>query len=115
MTRFRPFLVGGVLGALGLGVLPLSGLLPSSAQPGQAPVLDWYFNMAAQQSITLRSLGVEVPPLNEPGMAERGAGHLQPVGRKKRPERSQRRQRAGARAIGAGSGVESGHGRAPPS
>lgn len=79
MTNLRPFLIGGVLGALGLGFLPLSGLLSSSAEPGQPPVLDWYFNLAAQQSITLRSLGVEVPPLDGPGMVERGAGHYEMV------------------------------------
>lgn len=79
MTDLRPFLIGAGLGALGLGLLPLSGLLPSSAEPGQPSVFDWYFNMAAQQSITLRSLGIEVPPLNEPGMVERGAGHYEMV------------------------------------
>ena len=79
MTNLRPYLVGAGLGALGLGFLPLSGLLPSSAEPGQPPVLDWYFNMAAQQSITLRSLGVDVPPLDAPGMVERGAGHYEMV------------------------------------
>ncbi|QDZ10679.1 c-type cytochrome [Devosia ginsengisoli] len=79
MTKLRPFFIGGVLGALGLGLLPLSGLLSSSAEPSQPPVLDWYFNLAAQQSITLRSLGVDVPPLDRPGMAERGAGHYEMV------------------------------------
>lgn len=79
MTNLRPFLIGAGLGALGLGLLPLSGLLPSSAEPGQPPVLDWYFNMAAQQSITLNSLGIDVPPLDEPGMAQRGAGHYEMV------------------------------------
>ena len=79
MTNLRPFLIGAGLGALGLGLLPLSGLLPSSAEPGQPPVLDWYFNMAAQQSITLNSLGVDVPPLDAPGMVERGAGHYEMV------------------------------------
>ena len=79
MTNLRPFLIGAGLGALGLGLLPLSGLLPSSAEPGQPSVFDWYFNMAAQQSISLRSLGVEVPSLDEPGMVERGAGHYEMV------------------------------------
>jgi cytochrome c553 len=41
--------------------------------------LDWYFNMAAQQAITLRSLGTTVPLLDEPGMVQRGAGHYELV------------------------------------
>ena len=79
MTDLRPYLIGAGLGILGLGFLPLSGLMPSSAEPGQPPLLDWYFNLAAQQSITLRSIGIETPPLDAPGMIERGAGHYEMV------------------------------------
>lgn len=79
MTDLKPFLVGAALGLVGLAFVPLSGVIPSSAVPGQMAVLDWYFNLAAQQSITLRSLGTEVPDLDEPGMVERGAGHYEMV------------------------------------
>ena len=79
MIKLKPYLVGAALGALGLSFVPLSGLIPSSAEPGQPPVLDWYFNLAAQQAITLRSVGIDVPPLDEPGMVERGAGHYEMV------------------------------------
>ena len=79
MTDLRPYLIGAGLGLLGLAFVPLSGLLPSSAEPGQATALDWYFNLAAQQAITLRSLGTEVPPLDRPGMVQRGAGHYEMV------------------------------------
>jgi cytochrome c553 len=75
MIRLKPYLVGAGLGILGLGFLPLSGLIPSSAEPGQPAVLDWYFNLAAQQAITLWSIGTAVPDLDKPGMIERGAGH----------------------------------------
>lgn len=79
MKNLKPYLIGAGLGALGLGLLPLSGVLPRFAEPGQPELMDWYFNMAAQQSITLRSLNAAVPPLDEPGMAERGAGHYEMV------------------------------------
>lgn len=79
MKNLKPYLIGAGLGLFGLLILPLSGLLPRSAEPGRAPLLDWYFGLAAQQSITLRSLGVEVPPLDEAGMAARGAGHYEMV------------------------------------
>lgn len=79
MKDLRPYLIGAGLGALGLAFVPLSGLLPSSAEPAQATALDWYFNLAAQQAITLRSLGTDVPPLDQPGMVERGAGHYEMV------------------------------------
>lgn len=79
MRSLKPYIVGVLGGMLGIALLPLSGLLPISAAPGQPAVLDWYFNMAAQQAITLRSLGVTVPSLDMPGMAERGAGHYDMV------------------------------------
>ncbi len=79
MTDLKPYLIGAGLGMLGLAFVPLSGLLPSSAEPGQMPVLDWYFNLAAQQAITLRSIGVVVPALDASGMVERGAGHYEMV------------------------------------
>ncbi|HEV7346569.1 MAG TPA: c-type cytochrome [Devosia sp.] len=79
MINFRPYLIGAALGACGFVFLPLSGLLPFSAEPGQLRPVEWYFNLAAQQSITLRSLMTEVPPLDEPGMVQRGAGHYEMV------------------------------------
>ena len=42
-------------------------------------MLDWYFNLAAQQAITLRSAMTDVPDLDEKGMAERGARHYELV------------------------------------
>lgn len=79
MTDLKPYLIGAGLGILGLAFVPLSGLIPSSAEPGQPSVLDWYFNLAAQQAITLHSIGMVVPPLDAPGMVERGAGHYEMV------------------------------------
>lgn len=79
MKPLKPYVIGAAGGLLGMALLPLSGLLPISAAPSQATLVDWYFNMAAQQAITLRSLGTEVPPLDMPGMAERAAGHYEMV------------------------------------
>jgi cytochrome c553 len=79
MTNLKPYLIGAALGVLGLAFVPLSGLIPSSAEPGQPAILDWYFNLAAQQGITLWSLGISVPDLDQPGMVERGAGHYEMV------------------------------------
>lgn len=79
MKPLKPYIVGAAGGLLGMALLPLSGLLPISAAPGQSTIIDWYFNMAAQQAITLRSLGTDVPPLDVPGMMERGAGHYEMV------------------------------------
>lgn len=73
MTRFRPYLVGAVLGALALAILPLTGVLPHRA--GGADPLGWYHWLTTRQSVTLRSLTVGPPDLADPAMARRGAGH----------------------------------------
>lgn len=79
MIDFRPYIAGAGLALFGLAWVPLSGLLPRTAEPPQPAVLDAYYNLAAQQSITLRSLFTEVPALDEAGMKERAAGHYEMV------------------------------------
>lgn len=76
MRPLRPYIIGAALGALGLAMLPLAGLLGHSASGG--PWLSgWYHWLAARQSVTLRSLAVPVPPLDDPAMARRAAGHYE--------------------------------------
>lgn len=79
MNRYRPFIVGAIGGALGIIFLPLTGLLNTSAEPGQWVGADWFDYMSARQSVTLRSLGVEVPPLDDAARIERAAGHYEMV------------------------------------
>lgn len=78
MTRFRPFVVGAVLGVVALALVPLAGLPTHRA--GEGPGLTgWYGWIAARQSVTLRSLTVTPPPLDDPAMARRAAGHYEMV------------------------------------
>lgn len=79
MKRLRPILIGAVGAVLGLFVLLLSGLLNFGASSGHWDVTDWVFDIAARQSVTLRSLDIEVPPLDDPAMIRRGAGHYELV------------------------------------
>src|SRR5690606_7289714 len=74
MKRLKPFIIGAAGGIFGLLLLPLSGILPITAIPGPPALVDWYLNMAAQQSIALRSLEIAVPDLDDPEMIARGAG-----------------------------------------
>lgn len=73
----RLFLAGAAVGAFGLAILLLSGL-PTFTADGDGPV-DWLFHMAARQSVSLRSATLEVPPLDDPAMIRRGAGHYELV------------------------------------
>jgi cytochrome c553 len=79
MRRLRLILIGAVGGIMGLFVLLLSGVLNFGASSGHWDATDWVFDIAARQSVTLRSLGVEVPELSDPAMIRRGAGHYELV------------------------------------
>ena len=68
MNRLGTILIGAGGAVLGLFVLLLSGILNFGASSGHWDATDWLFDLAARQSVTLRSLDVDVPPLNDPEM-----------------------------------------------
>jgi len=77
--RWQPLLSGFGAGILFMLALPLSGLLDTGARPGDNALVDWYRQTAARQSIALRSAFTTVPPLDDPAMILRGAGHFELV------------------------------------
>lgn len=79
MKRLRLILIGAAGAVLGMIVLFLSGVINFAASSGHWDVTDWLFDIAARQSVTLRSLGIEVPGLDDPAMIRRGAGHYEMV------------------------------------
>ena len=79
MNRLGTILIGAGGAVLGLFVLLVSGILNFGASSGHWDATDWLFDLAARQSVTLRSLNVDVPPLDEPEMIARGAGHYELV------------------------------------
>lgn len=80
MKRLRLIVVGATSAVLGLFLLLLSGVLNFAASSGHWDLTDWVMDLAARQSVTLRSLDVEVPAsLDDPDMIRRGAGHYELV------------------------------------
>jgi cytochrome c553 len=79
MRRFKLIAIGAAGSILGLLVLLLSGIINFGASSGHWDITDWTLDIAARQSVTLRSLGIEVPALDHPGMIQRGAGHYELV------------------------------------
>jgi cytochrome c553 len=79
MKRLRPIVIGAAGAVLGLFLLLLSGVLNFAASSGHWDITDWVMDLAARQSVTLRSLGIEAPPLDDPDMIRRGAGHYELV------------------------------------
>ncbi len=60
------------LGILGVIVL-VSGIVPIKASSGHWPITRWTLDFASDRSVGLHSIGIEVPPLDEPGMVRLGA------------------------------------------
>ena len=79
MKRLGPFLASAAAGALFLLAIPLTGLLDHGVNSGGKWLVDWYNQLAARQSIALRSAMTAVPDIDDPKMVLRGAGHYQLV------------------------------------
>lgn len=79
MKKYRPYIVGAIGGVIAAAIIPLTGIIDFDASNGQWGVTDWFFNTAAQQSITLRSATVGVPDLDDPAGIQRAAGHYEMV------------------------------------
>lgn len=78
MRRRRLLLWGGVafVGLLvaGAGVI-VSGVVPIPASSGHWKVTEWVLHYAMRRSVKTYSLGIQAPPLDDPALAARGAGH----------------------------------------
>lgn len=79
MSRYRAYIVGAIGGVLAAAIVPLTGLVDFDASRGQWGVTDWYFGVAARQSVSLRSALIEMPAPGDAAAIARGAGHYQMV------------------------------------
>lgn len=76
MPRWAKLLAGlAVVGALGGGLVAWSGIVSVAASSGHWKLTELLLHWAMQQSVETHSMGVEVPPLDDPALARRGAGH----------------------------------------
>lgn len=54
-----------------------SGIVPIKASSGHWRVTEWLLHFAMRRSIATHSLGIEVPPLDDPVLVMKGAGHFE--------------------------------------
>jgi cytochrome c553 len=52
-----------------------SGLFNVAASSGHWAITNWLLHYAMRQSVKTHAMGVEVPPLDDPALVHRGAGH----------------------------------------
>ena len=69
-------LVGGFVGAIGLGVAA-SGLIPIKASSGHWAITEWMLHFSMRRSIATHTIGDELPPLDDAAWVLRGAGHYE--------------------------------------
>jgi cytochrome c553 len=72
-------IITGLLAVLGLGglLVAASGIIPIKASSGHWAVTRWFLNFSKERSVSTHTLGLEVPPLDEPGLVLKGAGHYE--------------------------------------
>lgn len=63
-----------VLAVLGF-LLAASGIIPLKASSGHWAVTEWFLNFGMERSVALHSSGIKVPPLDDPVLVLKGAGH----------------------------------------
>jgi cytochrome c553 len=55
----------------------ISGIMPITASSGHWPITAWFLHFSMQRSVGTHSLGIEVPPLDDPDLILKGAGHYE--------------------------------------
>lgn len=69
--------IGGVLVVLAIGgfLVAASGIIPIKASSGHWPITEWFLRFGMHRSFATHSLGVDVPPLDDPDLVLKGATH----------------------------------------
>jgi cytochrome c553 len=71
-------LVGyALLGGLAAALVVLSGVIPLKASAGHWAVTTWLLDFTKRRSVATHSIGIQVPPLDDPALILRGAGHYE--------------------------------------
>lgn len=73
-TAFQLALLAAAFGLLGF-LVAASGLVPIAASSGHWAITNWFLHFTMRQSVQLRAAGISPPPLDDPALTLRGAGH----------------------------------------
>ena len=65
-----------VLGVGGL-LVAASGIIPINASSGHWAITRWFLQFSKQRSVATHTLGLKAPPLDEPWLVLKGAGHYE--------------------------------------
>jgi cytochrome c553 len=71
--------LAALIAALGLGgfLAAASGVLPIAASGGHWTITEWLLQFGKRRSIATHTIGLDLPPLDEPWLAMKGAAHYE--------------------------------------
>lgn len=69
-------MIGGIAAIIGALVF-FSGVIPIKASSRHWPITEWVLHIGMERSVATHSLGIEVPPLDNPDLVLKGAGHYE--------------------------------------
>jgi cytochrome c553 len=67
----------GVLAVVGGLLVSASGVVPIKASAGHWAVTRWFLQFSKERSVATHTLGLAAPPLDDPALALKGAGHFE--------------------------------------
>ena len=73
----RRYLAWTILVVAGAGLTLTSGIIPIKASSGHWRVTAWFLDFAKRRSVATHSIGISVPPLDDPSLILKGAGHYE--------------------------------------
>jgi cytochrome c553/cytochrome c5 len=78
-TKGWLFRIAGLLAVLGFGgfLVAVSGIIPIKASSGHWAITRWFLNFSKERSVATHTLGLQAPPLDDPGLVLKGAGHYE--------------------------------------
>ena len=63
--------------AVGGALVAVSGVVPIKASSGHWPVTRWFLNFSKTRSVSTHTIGMKAPPLDDPLLILKGAGHYE--------------------------------------
>jgi hypothetical protein len=63
------------LATVGAPIVVVSGVVPMKASSGHWAITEVFLQFAKRRSISTHTLGIRVPPLDDPALVLKGAGH----------------------------------------
>ena len=67
----------GIVLAIGGFLVAASGIIPIKASSGHWAITEWFLQFSKRRSVSTHTLGTKVPPLDEPHLVLKGAGHYE--------------------------------------